>query len=100
MTFYGIWIEYRDNAFSGYQSIVLKKVYPSPPSQEAIDKDVEEWKGWMEKAIEERRTLYRVSKISKVHVLDFEPVEVEVEPLKIPLVIPQVDYEFAERIQE
>lgn len=100
MTFYGIWIEYRDDAFGGYQCVVLKKVYLSPPSQEVIDEAVEGWRQQMEEAIKERRTLFRVSKIRRVHVLDFEPVEIGAEPLNIPLAIPQVEYDLVEKYEE
>lgn len=78
MTFYGLSVSFLSDICESPDSVVLRKAFFSVPSQEQIDKTVEQWVIDVANACDNKKLLYKVSKILSVKIIDFI-VEVEDE---------------------
>lgn len=78
MTFYAIRVSFLSDICDSPDSVVLRKAFLSLPSQEEINATVEQWVIDVANACDNKKLLYKVSKILSVKVIDFI-VEVENE---------------------
>ena len=76
MTFYAIHVSFLSDVCESRDSVVLRKAFLSIPSQEEIDSTVNQWVIDVANACDNKKLLYKVSKILSVKIIDFI-VEVE-----------------------
>jgi hypothetical protein len=71
ITFYALRVSFLNDIEGGKESIVLRRAWLTPPTQNQIDVTVQQWIYNFNQACDEKKYFYKVKKILSVKVIDF-----------------------------
>ncbi len=73
--FYGIKVEFINDIGSGLEMQILRCLFRDKPSQKVVDKYVKDWVKNVEVACNSGKSLFKVSEVRRVKVIDFVLIE-------------------------